>query len=175
MGLLVISFNEVAETAAHMGSLLFTMALSFCGVMATPSAMPRFWIFMYRVSPLTYLIDALLAVGVANVDVKCANYEMVKFTPPSGSTCGDYMAPYIKMAGTGYLGDPSATDECSFCSVSTTNVFLATVSSHYYRRWRNYGIFICYIVFDYVAATFLYWLARVPKNNSKISEKPTKK
>ncbi|CAI7084678.1 ASB_collapsed_G0013100.mRNA.1.CDS.1 [Saccharomyces cerevisiae] len=174
MGLLMISFNEVAETAAHMGTLLFTMALSFCGVMATPKAMPRFWIFMYRVSPLTYMIDALLALGVANVDVKCSNYEMVKFTPPSGTTCGDYMASYIKLAGTGYLSDPSATDICSFCAVSTTNAFLATFSSHYYRRWRNYGIFICYIAFDYIAATFLYWLSRVPKNNGKISEKPKK-
>ncbi|CAI4947623.1 CGH_3_HP_G0044430.mRNA.1.CDS.1 [Saccharomyces cerevisiae] len=73
MGLLVISFNQVAESAANLASLLFTMSLSFCGVMTTPSAMPRFWIFMYRVSPLTYFIQALLAVGVANVDVKCAD------------------------------------------------------------------------------------------------------
>lgn len=68
VGLLVISFNQVAESAANLASLLFTMSLSFCGVMTTPSAMPRFWIFMYRVSPLTYFIQALLAVGVANVD-----------------------------------------------------------------------------------------------------------
>ena len=59
VGLLVISFNQVAESAANLASLLFTMSLSFCGVMTTPSAMPRFWIFMYRVSPLTYFIQAL--------------------------------------------------------------------------------------------------------------------
>lgn len=170
LGLFVISFNEVAETAAHIGSLMFTMALSFCGVMATPDAMPRFWIFMYRVSPLTYLIDALLSTGVANVDIRCSNTELVTFTPPQGLTCGQYMTPYLNVAGTGYLTDPSATDECHFCQFSYTNDFLATVSSKYYRRWRNYGIFICFIVFDYVAGIFLYWLARVPKTNGKIAK-----
>ncbi|KAL3232156.1 Uncharacterized protein RNJ44_04072 [Nakaseomyces bracarensis] len=163
MGILVISFNEVAETAAHIGSLMYTMALSFCGVMATPSAMPRFWIFMYRVSPLTYLIDALLSTGVANVDVHCSNTELVAFTPPTGLTCGQYMTPYLNVAGTGYLSDPAATDECHFCQYSHTNDFLKSVSSKYSRRWRNYGIFIAFIVINYIGGIIFYWMARVPK------------
>lgn len=171
MGLLVISFNQVAESAANLASLLFTMSLSFCGVMTTPSAMPRFWIFMYRVSPLTYFIQALLAVGVANVDVKCADYELLKFTPPSGMTCGQYMEPYLQLAKTGYLTDENATDTCSFCQISTTNDYLANVNSFYSERWRNYGIFICYIAFNYIAGVFFYWLARVPKKNGKLSKK----
>ncbi|PTN39600.1 ATP-binding cassette multidrug transporter PDR5 [Saccharomyces cerevisiae] len=171
VGLLVISFNQVAESAANLASLLFTMSLSFCGVMTTPSAMPRFWIFMYRVSPLTYFIQALLAVGVANVDVKCADYELLKFTPPSGMTCGQYMEPYLQLAKTGYLTDENATDTCSFCQISTTNDYLANVNSFYSERWRNYGIFICYIAFNYIAGVFFYWLARVPKKNGKLSKK----
>ncbi|CAI4051719.1 hypothetical protein SKDZ_15G2970 [Saccharomyces kudriavzevii ZP591] len=171
MGLLVISFNEVAESAANLASLLFTMSLSFCGVMTTPSAMPRFWIFMYRVSPLTYFIQALLAIGVANVDVKCADYELLKFTPPSGMTCGQYMEPYLQLAKTGYLTNESATDTCSFCQISTTNDYLANVNSYYSERWRNFGIFICYIAFNYIAGCFFYWLARVPKKNGKLSKK----
>ncbi|CCD22577.1 ATP-binding cassette multidrug transporter PDR15 NDAI_0A04200 [Naumovozyma dairenensis CBS 421] len=177
LGIAAISFIEVAETAAHLASLLFTMALSFCGVMATPSAMPRFWIFMYRVSPLTYLIDALLSVGVANVPVDCADYEFVQFTPPPGMTCGEYMRPYITYAGTGYLQDESNTEQCAFCQFSNTNDFLKTVSSDYSRRWRNWGIFICYIAIDYMAAVLFYYLARVPKksgNVSEIAEEPSK-
>ncbi|KOG96650.1 ATP-binding cassette multidrug transporter PDR5 [Saccharomyces eubayanus] len=171
MGLLVISFNKVAESAANLGSLLFTMALSFCGVMVTPEGLPRFWIFMYRVSPLTYFIQALLSVGVANVDIKCDDYELLRFTPPSDMTCGEYMKPYLLQAGTGYLTDESATDTCKFCPISTTNAYLASVNSYYSERWRNYGIFICYIAFNYIAGVFLYWLARVPKKNKKISKK----
>ncbi|CAI4064249.1 hypothetical protein N7582_002644 [Saccharomyces uvarum] len=170
MGLLVISFNKVAESAANLGSLLFTMALSFCGVMVTPDNLPRFWIFMYRVSPLTYFIQALLSVGVANVDVKCDDYELLQFSPPSDMTCGQYMKPYLLEVGTGYLTDESATDTCSFCQISTTNAYLASVNSYYGDRWRNYGIFICYIGFNYIAGVFLYWLARVPKKNKKLSK-----
>lgn len=167
LGLLVISFNQTAENAAHLGSLMFTMALSFNGVLVTPGGLPRFWIFMYRVSPLTYFIDALLSIGVANVDVKCADVELRQFTPPTGLTCGEFMAPYIKYAGTGYLEDSSATDMCKFCQVSTTNDFLKSVSSEYSRRWRNFGIFICFIAINYIGGTFFYWFARVPKSVAK--------
>lgn len=175
MAVLCISFMELAETAANLASLLFTMCLSFCGVMATKDAMPGFWIFMYRCNPLTYLIEAFLALGIANVKVKCSDYELIKFTPIPGQTCAQYMAPYIQMAGTGYLQDPNATDICQFCQFSYTNDFLATVGSKYSHRWRNYGIFISFIVFNYVAAIFFYWLAREPKSRGKICEKKEKK
>ena len=56
--------------------------------MVSSDELPRFWIFMYRVSPLTYLIDALLSTGVANTDVTCAPYELVEISPPQGMTCG---------------------------------------------------------------------------------------
>ncbi|CCD23783.1 ATP-binding cassette multidrug transporter PDR5 NDAI_0C01220 [Naumovozyma dairenensis CBS 421] len=171
MGLMCISFNEIAENAANTASLMFTMALSFCGVMTTPSNMPRFWIFMYRVSPLTYLIDALLSVGVANVDAHCSDYELLRFAPANGMTCGEYMAPYIQSVGTGYLKDSSATDECAFCTVSDTNSYLASVSSHYKNRWRNFGIFICFIAFNYMAGILFYYLARVPKKGNGLFSK----
>lgn len=171
LGLFCISFNQVAEAAANLASLMFTLSLSFCGVMTTPKAMPRFWIFMYRVSPLTYLIDGLLSTGVANVDIKCSNYELLKFSPPANMTCSEYMGPYLKATGTGYLADPTATDMCRLCPYSHTNDYLKSVSSSYHHRWRNYGIFICFIVFNYVAGIFLYWLARVPKKSGKLSKK----
>lgn len=175
-GILANSFLEYDVTAANLASLSYTLTLSFCGVMTQPNDMPRFWIFMYRVSPLTYFIDAALAIGVANVKVECADYEFVRFIPPQNRTCGQYMQKYIQKAGTGYLADPDATDECRFCRVSETNDYLNTVNSTYGHRWRNYGIFICYIVFDYVAAIFLYWFARVPKSSriNRVRDRITK-
>ncbi|AQZ16701.1 (ZYRO0D11858g) [Zygosaccharomyces parabailii] len=170
MALLANSFIEHDVSAANLANLCFTLALSFCGVMTTPDAMPHFWIFMYRVSPLTYFIDAVLAVGIANVDIQCSNYEFVQFTPPQGRTCGEYMQSYLKSAGTGYLKDANATAQCLLCPLSKTNDYLSQVNSHYSHRWRNYGIFICYIVFNYVAAVFLYWLARVPKKDTFFSK-----
>ncbi|SCV01822.1 LAME_0G18734g1_1 [Lachancea meyersii CBS 8951] len=170
MAQLVIASQEVAQSAGQISSLLFTMCLSFCGVMVQPNNMPRFWIFMYRVSPLTYFIDGTLSTGLANADVHCSDYEMVSFTPPQGQTCGQYMQSYISSAGTGYLADPDATDECRFCSVSSTNDYLKAVSSEYTHRWRNYGIFLAFIMFNFAAAVFFYWLARVPKKRNRVAD-----
>lgn len=135
--------------------------------MATPTQLPGFWIFMYRVSPLTYLISALLSTGIANQAVECSSIELLTFHPPAGQTCGEYMAAYLAMAGGGALADPAATSSCAFCSLSTTNTFLASVSSYYDQRWRNFGLMWVYIGFNVVAALGLYWLARVPRSGGR--------
>jgi ABC-type multidrug transport system permease subunit len=158
----IIAGFETAEGGGNIANLLFSLCLIFCGVLATPDTMPRFWIFMYRVSPFTYLVSAMLSVGVANTNVVCAANELLHFKPPNGTTCGDYMADY-KAAFGGYLTDPSSTEQCSFCTISDTNTFLASVQSNYDDRWRNFGILWAYIIFNIGAALFVYWLVRVPK------------
>ncbi|KAB8079584.1 ABC-2 type transporter-domain-containing protein [Aspergillus leporis] len=159
---MMIAGIELAETGGNLANLLFSLCLIFCGVLATPGHLPGFWIFMYRVSPFTYLVSGMLATGVGRTTATCEAVEYLHLTPPSNTTCGDYMAEYISSFG-GYLQDPKATSECSFCSISSTDTFLAQVSSYYEDRWRNFGIMFAYIVFNIAAAVFIYWLARVPK------------
>lgn len=169
---MVIAGLDNAETAGNIGNLLFSLCLIFCGVLAGPSVLPGFWIFMYRVSPFTYLIDGMLATGLANTDITCSDIELVSLQPPpGGQTCGDYMSEYIATAG-GYLTNPNATADCRFCSASSTNDYLAQLSSSYSTRWRNFGIMWAFILFNVGAALFFYWLARVPKKQ-KVQDKPT--
>jgi ATP-binding cassette subfamily G (WHITE) protein 2 (PDR) len=163
---MVIAAIDTAEVGGNIAQLMFSLTLVFCGVLATPSVFPRFWIFMYRVSPFTYLVDAMLSVGIANTKVVCATNEFRRFNAPAGKTCGEYMAAWISTAG-GYLEFPEATGECSFCSISDTNQFLAALGSNYEHRWRNFGILWAFIIFNAVMAVFLYWLFRVPKTKSK--------
>ncbi|KAK4551973.1 Multidrug resistance protein [Recurvomyces mirabilis] len=155
-----------AETGGNLANLMFSLCLIFCGVLQTPQALPGFWIFMYRVSPFTYLVDGMLSVGVANQDVTCASNEYVHFNSPAGQTCGTYMQPYISAAG-GYLRDPNAMGECDFCTYSSTNVFLEGVSASYGNAWRNFGILWAFIGVNVCGAVFFYWLARVPKKAKK--------
>jgi ATP-binding cassette, subfamily G (WHITE), member 2, PDR len=124
---------------------------------------------MYYVSPFTYLTSAMLSTGVANTHATCLDYEFLKFSPPSGQTCGQYLANYITAVG-GFVENPDATDICSFCQVSDTNVFLNAVSAHYSDRWRNLGIMFAYIAFNITAALVLYWLVRVPKKSKMTKE-----
>jgi ABC-type multidrug transport system permease subunit len=50
---MLISALPDAETAGNIATLMFSLTLTFNGVFQTPKALPGFWIFMYRVSPLT--------------------------------------------------------------------------------------------------------------------------
>ncbi|EFZ02795.1 ABC transporter [Metarhizium robertsii] len=168
----IVAGFETAEAGGNLANLLFTLCLIFCGVLATPETLPRFWIFMYRVSPFTYLVSGMLSTGVANTKVICAANELLSFEPPSNQTCWQYMEDYIKVFG-GELTNPNTTSTCEFCTISDTNVFLAGVSSSYSDRWRNFGLLWVFVIFNIGAALFVYWLARVPKN--KLGGKKAKK
>ena len=136
--------------------------------MVPVGGLPGFWEFMYRVSPLTYLVGAMLSTGVARNAVSCSQLEILRFRPPQSAnvSCGEYMGPYQQMAG-GTILNPSSTDACEFCPLAETDSFLASVNIFYSERWRNYGIMWAYIVFNVLAALALYWLARVPKKSMK--------
>lgn len=55
---MIIFTMPSTETAAALSTLLFTITLQFNGVLQTPTALPGFWIFMWRVSPFTYVSDS---------------------------------------------------------------------------------------------------------------------
>ncbi|KAI9803300.1 MAG: hypothetical protein M1825_002091 [Sarcosagium campestre] len=167
---MIIAGIDNAETGSNIAQLMFSLTLIFCGVLVSPTALPGFWIFMYRISPFTYLVSAMLSVAVANTNAVCSDIEIATFNPPAGQTCAQYLAPLIDAAG-GYVQNPNATSDCGFCSVSDTNTFLAQVSSTYSHRWRDFGVMWAFIVFNIFGAVFLYWLVRVPKGKGKKEKK----
>ncbi|UNI22118.1 Multidrug resistance protein [Purpureocillium takamizusanense] len=162
-----VAFGDTADSGGNTANFLFVLIFFFCGVLASPETMPRFWIFLYRVSPLSYWVSAILSTGLANVDVTCANNEWIQISPPDNRTCGDYMADYISRRG-GYLLDPYATSDCSYCKIKETNVFLDGIGSHYGDRWRNFAIMWVFIIFNILAALTLYWVARMPKGKRRM-------
>ncbi|KAH8695317.1 ABC-2 type transporter-domain-containing protein [Talaromyces proteolyticus] len=168
---MIVAGLPTAEVGAVIALVLFAFSLIFCGVLATPAALPGFWIFMYRVSPFTYLISGLLSTSLANADVQCASFEIrTILQPPSGETCGQYLAEYMSFAG-GAVYNPDATENCQFCSLANTDEFLASVDVFFSDAWRNYGLMWVYIIFNVIAAVGLYWVLRVPKNgNTMLSD-----
>lgn len=154
---------EQYRNAAMLANTCYMLSMTFCGVLVSKDKMPGFWKFMYRVSPITYFTSAMLAVGVGNTEISCSKKEYLHFDPPSGTTCGQYMKPYISYAS-GYLLDGDATADCSFCRLKYTNTYLETSSIFYSQRWRNWGIFLCYPVINIIGFCLLYWMFRVPKS-----------
>ncbi|KAH6696966.1 ABC-2 type transporter-domain-containing protein [Plectosphaerella plurivora] len=158
---MLIAGVETADIAGGIGNLLMVMMYTFCGVLAGPDVLPRFWIFMYRVNPFTYIIEGLLGTGLGNAPMYCADNEFIRFTAPEGSNCAEYAQSFISEAG-GYILDPDSTT-CEYCPVTETNQFLASVSVDFNHRWRNFGILFAFCVFNMCVALLAYWLARVPR------------
>jgi ATP-binding cassette, subfamily G (WHITE), member 2, PDR len=158
---MVIAALPDAETAGNIATLLFSLTLTFNGVLQTPDALPGFWVFMYRVSPLTYLIAGWAGTGLAGKAIVCAENELAQFDPPSPMTCAQYLADYLDAGAVGTLQNPDATSACRYCPLSSSDQFLAGVKISYDDRWRNFGIGWSYIVFNIAAAVLLYYVFRV--------------
>ncbi|KAJ4260011.1 Multidrug resistance protein [Fusarium falciforme] len=162
---MIIAGFETAEVAGGLVTLIMIMIFSFCGILASPDDLPGFWIFMYRLSPFTYVVEGLLGTSMANAEASCEPNELIKFDAPNGTTCGDYLKSYLSDVG-GYVTNPQAGNggACEYCTISDTNTFLEGMSMSFDHRWRNFGIMWGYCIFNIAAALGIYWLARVPKN-----------
>ncbi|KAL4809544.1 ABC-2 type transporter-domain-containing protein [Aspergillus unguis] len=156
----IISALPDAETGGTIATLMFMMTLVFNGVMQPPSALPGFWIFMYRVSPLTYLIAGITATGLHGRAIECTGEEVSSFNPPQGQTCGEYLQAFLSVAP-GQLYNPSATQNCQYCSLTSADQYLASSNIYYSQRWRNFGIGWAYIGFNIFGTVALYYMFRV--------------
>ncbi|PLB49697.1 ATP-binding cassette transporter [Aspergillus steynii IBT 23096] len=157
---MVIAAIEDTVTASAIVVLLFSMSLTFCGVMQPPSALSGFWIFMYRASPFTYWIGGMAGTQLHGRPVICSEAELATFDPPSGQTCQEYLGGMLGVAG-GQLMNPEATSSCNYCSLSVADEYMASVGIHWEHRWRNFGILWAYIAFNIFMATVLYYLFRI--------------
>lgn len=164
-GQMAIAALPDAETASAIVVLLFAMSLTFCGVMQPPSALPGFWMFMYRVSPFTYWTSAMASTQVHGRHVVCSKDELSIFNPPSGQTCWDYLEKYATLAG-GQVINKSATSNCEYCPVNVADQFIAGSGIHYDERWRNFGLVWAYIAFNIFIAVMTYYLFRVKRWNT---------
>lgn len=162
MSYLLIAGIDHVETAVNIGQLIFYLILMFCGVLVPKTPLPGFWIFMYRVSLLTYLIAGMIAVGVGRGSIVCPDTELMKFEPSLYNTCGGYLDPYIEYAG-GTLVDVYSTGLCEYCPLGNGSDFLSHFNISYSDRWFYFGVVWVFIVLNVLGTVVVYWIFRVPK------------
>ncbi|KAA8649577.1 uncharacterized protein ATNIH1004_002248 [Aspergillus tanneri] len=166
LGHLVISGFDFAEMASGLCNFLMLMCMYFCGIIARPDSFPRFWIFMYRVSPMTYLASAFLSATLSDAPMHCSETEVLSFMSPKNQSCEDYMAPYIASSG-GVLLNPNTNENggetCRYCPVDNTNQFLSSMGIDPSTRWRDFGLLWVFFAFNICATILSYWFFRVPK------------
>lgn len=165
---LLIAALPDAQTAGGIATTLFAMTLIFNGVMQPPDALPDFWIFMYRVSPLTYWVGGIAGTMLHGRPVNCSPTEISIFQPPPGQTCGEYLARFLRRAP-GTLRNPNARSDCAYCKLRIADQFLARSGISWDYRWRNFGLLWAYIGFNIFGAVVLYYLFRVRSAKAKPS------
>lgn len=167
---------EHAETAVQIATLCFWLSTVFCGIIVSPFDLPRFWHFVYRVSPLTYFMNGVAIAGLADTKLTCSATESIPIRMAASSpsvagangtlTCGEYLGLFAQIAA-GYVVNPDTVDEtCLYCPVSDTNLVLGGrlgLGTEMREAWRNVGILAAYVVFNAAVTFALYWTFRVPK------------
>ncbi|KAH7028749.1 multidrug resistance protein CDR1 [Microdochium trichocladiopsis] len=164
---MAIAWNETAETAGVLASLLYIFCIAFSGVGVAPADLPQFWTFMYRVSPVTYMISGVMSSAMSGYEVTCAPGEVLRMVLPSSTnattTCADFLAGFVAAEGGRVLEQGGGDGTCAFCPLATTDAFLARFGIEYADRWRNFGLLWVYIFVNIGLALGLYWVFRVPK------------
>ncbi|KAE8392144.1 ABC-2 type transporter-domain-containing protein [Aspergillus alliaceus] len=136
----------------------FIFVVSFCGVVVPYRALIPFWrSWMYWLTPFHYLLEGFLGVVTHNVPVRCAPREESQFSPPPGETCQSYAGRFVQQVG-GYVRDVG-NGLCSFCPYSSGDAFANDSFNVYYSlKWRDYGIFSAYVIFNFAAVYAFSWL-----------------
>ncbi|CCG82129.1 putative ABC transporter [Taphrina deformans PYCC 5710] len=159
LGIMIASIAPTPLFASLLVPTFFSFIIAFCGVLSPPSAMPYFWRnFMYPLTPFHYLLESLLTLVEHDNVVRCATNEFARFTPVNGQTCQQYAGLFVRTVG-GYLNDPTTTGECEYCQYANGDEYTAGLQVYWGHRWRNYGIFWAYILFNIFLiflCTYLY-------------------
>ncbi|EER38850.1 ABC drug exporter AbcA [Histoplasma capsulatum H143] len=161
-----ITWIDMPDTAGILTSFMWLMCIFFCGIGVRKQDIPKFWTFMYRLSPATYLVGGLMSSAVANSEVHCAPHEILEMRSVEGSTCGEFLSAYIESAG-GMVLNPGTTDICRYCTIASSNEFLAGFHIYYDTRWKDFGLMWVYILFNIIGALSLYWGLQSPEGQGQ--------
>ncbi|PSR88503.1 ABC transporter [Coniella lustricola] len=149
-------------TGINIANLLYMLSLIFSGVIATPQSLPGFWLFMWRATPLSYYISAIMSTGIAGTTIICSAKDVLTLDPPSGQTCGAYLTGTVPR-----ILNPNATSGCQVCEYTTADSLLSVFSIYYKDRWWQWGVTVVYNVINVVLIFVLYRLIRVPRGAKK--------
>ncbi|KPM39619.1 ABC transporter G family member 11 [Neonectria ditissima] len=117
----------------------------FCGVTIAPPQMPGFWrAWLYQLDPFTRLIGGMVTTALHGLSVVCKQHELNLFTAPDDMNCGEYMEPFFKNGGSGYLVSNS-TQSCEYCAYKVGDEFYSTFNLSFSDRWRDLGIYCAFV------------------------------
>ncbi|KAL3478070.1 ABC-2 type transporter-domain-containing protein [Aspergillus californicus] len=157
-GQFIASFSPNELLASLLVPCFFTFIVAFCGVVVPYTALPTFWqSWMYWLTPFHYLLEAFLGVLVHQIPMECVEREEAFFSlPPGESSCQAYAGTFVEQAS-GYVRD-SGNGMCAYCLYEDGDQYATSFNVYYSNKWRDYGIFWAFVMFNFIAVFFFSWL-----------------
>lgn len=157
----ICAFAPSYTVISNVLPFFFVMVSLFNGVVRPYAMLPVFWRYwMYYVNPSTWWIGGVLAATLHGAPVECAPAETARFDAPAGQTCASYAGAFADAAG-GYLLNPDATAGCQYCSLSSGDQYLAQLNVAAGDKWRNFGIFLAFVVSNWALVYFFIYTVRI--------------
>ncbi|KAF2835370.1 ABC drug exporter AtrF [Patellaria atrata CBS 101060] len=157
----ICAFAPSFTVIANVLPFFFVMVSLFNGVIRPWDQLPAIWrYFMYYANPSTYWIGGVLAATLPGTAVQCTPAETANFNPPPNMTCQDYAGSFAVSAG-GYFLNPDARAECQYCPFSDGRGYLQTLNINEDDKWRNFGIFLAFVISNWALVYFFIWTVRI--------------
>ncbi len=101
-----------------------------------------------------------MAATLADVPVHCTDAEAARFNPPPGQTCAQYAGAFAK-AGSGYLLNPAATQDCGYCPFTTGTDYMETLNVKPEDKWGYMAIFLGFCISNWALVYFFIYCVRI--------------
>ncbi|KAF1813415.1 putative ABC transporter [Eremomyces bilateralis CBS 781.70] len=150
-----ISPNDLV--ASLLVPVTFMFIVAFCGIVVPYAVLPHFWqSWMYHLTPFRYLLEMFLTLVTHDVPLRCEPQELARFPPPAGQSCEKFTEAFVRQMG-GYV-ETVEGGLCGFCQYANGDQFAASFNAFYRFRWRDYGIFLGYIAFNFAMVFVFTWI-----------------
>jgi len=157
----ICAFAPSFTVISNVLPFFFVMFSLFNGVVRPYSQLPVFWKYwMYWVNPSTWWIGGVLAATLDGIPVNCSSSEAAHFNPPPGQTCYEYTNDYT-MQINGLLKNPTDSNDCQLCLISSGNQYLESLNISASDKWRDFGIFLVFVFSNWFLVYFFIYTVRV--------------
>ncbi|GES62885.1 ABC drug exporter AtrF [Aspergillus terreus] len=159
----ICAFAPSFTVISNVLPFFFVMCNLFNGIVRPYKDYPVFWKYwMYYVNPVTWWLRGVISSVFPSVQIDCASQEATHFNPPPGQTCQQYAGNFVSnIAGVGYLLNGDATEDCQYCPYSNGSEYMQTLNVHDGDKWRCFGIFLAFVIINWLLVYFFIYTVRV--------------
>ncbi|KAH8698121.1 P-loop containing nucleoside triphosphate hydrolase protein [Phaeosphaeriaceae sp. PMI808] len=162
LSFLIVAWMPNLNASLMANGFFYMFVNTFAGTLTARDLTPAGWRWFFKVSPLYYLSEGLTTNSLYGTPVHCTSSEVTLFNAPANTTCIDFARSFLDSA-TGYLRNPDATGDCEYCRYSFGQDYYKPFGYNVENRYRNTGVFIGFIAFNFTAVIIGTYLTKVKK------------